>query len=297
MPDKAPKARSLGPGPFITHREKVRPGGGLLVAISRHHRKGHPPRAFASRDQIEQIPATRSKAFRHVFLPARLGWWIAVLFMIGSLHFLVGALAALWPSAFPAVLQNEDNLGMVFFIGSIFFTSAAWLQWLEALNGDVSEALDGIPKRWRWFGWRPRNLGYLACLVQLIGTIFFNFNTADATISDLSWRRQDALIWLPNMLGSICFLVASYLAYTEVSHGAYSLAPRSISWWITVINLAGSITFQISAVESFAPPAGISPHFLFWSTLWTAAGALCFFVGAYLLIPELQDTGPTASDP
>ena len=98
------------------------------------------------------------------------------------------------------------------------------------------------------------------------------------------------LIWTPNMLGSICFLVASYLAYAEVSHGAGSFAPRSVSWWIAVVNLAGSVAFQLSALDSFVGPAPTSPEMLFWSTLWTAVGALCFLVGAYLLIPELFDT-------
>jgi len=105
----------------------------------------------------------------------------------------------------------------------------------------------------------------------------------------LSWRQGDALIWLPNMIGSICFLVASYLAYIEVSHGMFSFAPRSVSWWITIVNLAGSVAFQLSALESVVGPAGISAHMLFWSTLWTAVGALCFLVGAYLLIPELAE--------
>ena len=82
------------------------------------------------------------------------------------------------------------------------------------------------------------------------------------------------------MAGSICFLVASYLAYTEVSHGAGSFAPRSI----------GSVAFQLSALDSFVGPEPSSPEMLFWSTLWTAIGALCFLVGAYLLVPELFDT-------
>jgi hypothetical protein len=136
--------------------------------------------------------------------------------------------------------------------------------------------------------------------VQLVGTVFFNFNTADAMIPGLSWREEDLFIWTPNMLGSACFLVASYLvasylvasylAYADVSHGAASLAPRSISWWIAIINLAGSVAFQISAVDSVVGPAAASPAMLFWSTLLTAVGAVCFLVGAYLLIPELFDT-------
>jgi len=220
-----------------------------------------------------------------------LGWWVALCFAIGSLHFLVAALAATWPDASPASLRSPETLGWIFFAGSIFFTSAAWLQWLEALNGDVATSAEEAPQRWRWLGWRPRNLGYLACSVQLAGTIFFNLNTADGLIPGLSWREQDLLIWTPNMLGSVCFLVASYLAYAEVSHGGASWAPRSVSWWIAVVNLGGSLAFQLSAVDSFVGPVASSPEMLFWSTFLTAVGALCFLIGAYLLIPELFDTG------
>lgn len=294
MSDSSSTTHSHGPGPFITHRVQAQQRGGVLVAISRLHRKGHPARLAASYEEVVRIPATHTSAFRHLLFPRRLGWWIALSFAIGSTHFLVGALEANWPGSFPVLLQDGAVVGRVFFAGSIFFTAAAWLQWLEALNRDVADALDGVARSWRWFGWQPRNLGYLACLVQLVGTILFNFNTADALITDLSWRQQDAAIWMPNMLGSICFLVASYLAYIEVSHGTFSFAPRSVSWWITIINLAGSIAFQLSALESVVGPEGISPHLLFWSTLWTAVGAVCFLVGAYLLIPELADADSTS---
>ena len=282
--------RSLGPGPFVTLRvEKLR-SGIHRVASSRRHRKGLPPHEVAHEAEIDALPAARLGAFRHLWAPRRLGWWIAVLFFIGSLHFLVGALAATWPDAAPTPLRGAGILGLIFFVGSIFFTSAAWLQWLEALNGDVAEALDGAPRRWLWFGWRPHNLGYLACSVQLVGTVLFNFNTADALLPGLSWQEQDLLVWTPNVIGSICFLVASYLAYAEVSHGATSWAPRSVSWWIAMVNLAGSVAFGISAVDSFVGPAPSSPEMLFWSTFYTAVGGLCFAVGAYLLIPELFDT-------
>jgi hypothetical protein len=282
--------RSGGPGPFLTHRVQRLSSGRHRVATSRRHRKGLPSYEVAALADATVPRRTSRSAFRHLWAPRRLGWWIALSFAIGSCHFLVGALAATWPDAAPPALRDAGTVGLVFFVGSIFFTVAAWLQWLEAINGDVATALDDAPRRWRWFGWRPRNLGYLACAVQLVGTIFFNFNTADAMLPALTWREQDLLIWTPNMLGSICFLVASYLAYAEVSHGSASFAPRSLSWWITVVNLAGSLAFQISALDSFVGPAPSSPEMLFWSTLMTAVGAVCFLVGAYLLVPELFDT-------
>lgn len=285
-----PAHRFGGPGPFITHRIQELSSGLHLVATSRRHRKGLPPHEVASPEDATRPRSSHLGAFRHLLAPRRLGWWIALLFGAGSLHFMVGALAATWPEASPDAMREPQTLGSIFFVGSIFFTTAASLQWLEALNGDVATALEATPRRWQWFAWRPRNLGYLACLVQLMGTILFNFNTADALVHGLSWREQDLLIWTPDMLGSICFLVASYLAYAEVSHGGASFAPRSIGWWIAVVNLAGSIAFQLSALDSVVGPAPSSPEMLFWSTLWTAIGALCFLVGAYLLIPELFDT-------
>jgi hypothetical protein len=190
----------------------------------------------------------------------------------------------------PAPLSNAHLLNWIFVVGAIFFTSAAWLQWLEALNGDVAEALgDGEQRRWRWFGWRPRNLGYLASAIQLVGTVLFNFNTVDAMLAGLGWEAEDLLVWAPNMLGCVCFLVASYLAYAEVSQGAASLATRSVSWWVAVANLLGSVAFQVSALYSFAGPEPAATGALFRAGFYTAAGGLCFLVGSYLMIPELFD--------
>jgi hypothetical protein len=281
---------SGGPGPFVTHRLLRLPDGSHLAATSRRHRKGLRPSRLADPASAQRPEATHATAFRHLWAPGRLGWWIAVLFAIGSACFLLGGVGATWPQAGPAVLRDTGVLNGVFFVGSLFFTAAAWLQWLEALNGDVAEALgDRSPRAWRWFGWRPRNLGYLASAVQLAGTLFFNLNTADAAIAGLSWEAEDLLVWTPNMLGCVCFLVASYLAYAEVCHGAGSFAPRSVSWWVTVVNLAGSVAFQLSAFFSFAGPGPSDPAALFWAGFTTATGAACFLLGSYLMIPELFD--------
>jgi hypothetical protein len=238
----------------------------------------------------DQPPPARAAAFHQLWAPRRLAWWVAVLFAIGSLLFTAGGAGATWPQLAPALLRDATVLNWVFVVGAIFFTSAAGLQWLEALNGDVAEALsNGAQRRWRWLGWRPRNLGYLASTVQLFGTVMFNFNTVDATLTGLSWEGEDLLIWTPNMVGCVCFLIASYIAYAEVSQGAASFAPRSLSWWIAVVNLLGSVAFQISALYSFAGPEPAASASLFWAGFYTAAGGVCFLIGSYLMIPELFD--------
>ena len=57
-------------------------------------------------------------------------WWIAVLFIAGSACFLVAPIPAFLQLVGPAV----D--GAVFFVGSLLFTSAAALQWLETVNAN-----------------------------------------------------------------------------------------------------------------------------------------------------------------
>jgi hypothetical protein len=184
---------------------------------------------------------------------------------------------------------DQGLIGWVFFIGALFFTAAGYLQWLEAHNNDVTDTARwnaSRPRRWRLFGWCPRNFGYLAASVQLVGTILFNVNTTDALIAGLGWEGQDLLVWTPDILGSICFLVASQLAIMEISHHSWSFQPRSLSWWIAAINLLGSVLFMISALASFVEPgpAMAAPQL---ANFGTFAGAVCFFIGAYLLIPEL----------
>jgi hypothetical protein len=284
------EAHNRGPGPFVTHRLRRLADGRHLVASSRRHRKGLRPHCVPDAESAGRPPPVHTSAFRHLWAPKRLAWWIAVLFAIGSALFTLGGVGATWPQSLPAALHAASTLNRIFVVGAIFFTSAAWLQWLEALNGDVAEAIaNGAPRRWRWFGWRPRNLGYLASAVQLVGTVMFNLNTVDATLTGPSWQEEDLLVWAPNMLGCVCFLVASYLAYAEVSEGAASFAPRSVSWWIAVLNLLGSVAFQLSALYSFAGPEPTAAGALFRAGFYTAAGGLCFLVGSYLMIPELFD--------
>jgi hypothetical protein len=64
-----------------------------------------------------------------------------------------------------------------------------------------------------------------------------------------------------------------------------------------VVNLLGSVAFQLAAFASFVGAGATPAARLFASNALTALGALCFGVGAYLLVPELFDTERTAPAP
>jgi hypothetical protein len=217
-----------GFGPFTTELTMVGRDGLRAVWNSRHHRK-----------------RSTSPDGSTWWAPHALGWWMGVLFAIGSACF---ALAAV-PSFASRVGVTTDNT--VFFVGSIFFTTAGLLQYGQVVGAD-DPALSGAGSRLRRLAsWSPHRIDWLAAAVQSIGTVFFNISTGHAlTTSATSVHHLNHAIWRPDALGSICFLVSSYLSFAEVCHGSLRWLPRDLSWWITSGNLAGSVAFGVSAVAS-----------------------------------------------
>jgi hypothetical protein len=253
-----------GPAPFTTEVSMQRPDGAIVRWQSRRHRK-----------QRNRLTADAGYTW---WAPGAVAWWIAVLFMVGSACFALGSLPAYagWVGA------AAD--GTTFFVGSIFFTSAALLVYLEAVNSVRS--LDETPSRVRLLSWEPARIDWWAGLIQLAGTLFFNRSTFQALQANLTASEANQMIWRPDALGSICFLVASALAWAEAGHGWVSWKPRDISWWIALLNLAGSVAFGISAIASKIVPTDDQPRSLAISNLGTFIGAICFLVGAFLLLPE-----------
>jgi hypothetical protein len=286
-------------GFFLTRIRHQLPDDRQLLLHSRSHRKGLQPVRIDTAGR-----GTRTAPVLHPWLslwaPGRLAWWIALLFMAGSTCFALAAFASNWPQHAPSWLGSGGIINTVFFVGSIFFTSAAWLQLLESINGDIADfdpsAASGT-RNWRWFAWKPHNAGYSASLIQFVGTVLFNFNTADAMISGLSWAEEELLIWTPNILGSVCFLVASQLALIEVSHRLWSFQPRQLGWWVASLNMLGSIAFMLAALFSFYLPSTASPEWVWGANTFTLLGALCFLTGSYLMIPELFGAGSAIDAP
>ena len=253
------------------------PSGQRLVWSSRRNRKGLDP------EPVHLFSRSRPRHLLPIS-PGSLAWWIAILFMVGAALFAVGSGGALLGTS------SAGGSGWLFFIGSLFFTSAAYLQLLEVVNEP-----DALSKKrpsislWRW---EPQKIGWWAVVVQLLGTLLFNMNTFEA-MQTLSPIDQDRLVWAPDAIGSICFLAASYLAYAEICHRWIGWQSRNISWWLAVINLLGSVAFGISAVASVVVIQTGELLSAYASNLWTLVGAGCFFVGAYLLLPEMTSQSAT----
>jgi hypothetical protein len=260
-------------GPFVTREVFRRTDGSRLTWESRLHRKLH-----------NRLDRSRGSTW---WAPGAVGWWIGMLFMIGSICFALGAV----PGYADAVGTDTDNI--TFFVGSLFFTSAGFLQYLEVAN--ASRAPSGpVHQRIRILSWDPRRIDWLATTVQLAGTLFFNLSTFHAMQGGLDATSTNHLVWRPDVFGSICFLVASGLAWVEVGHRWLSWQPRALSWWIAFLNLGGSVAFGVSAVAAKVVTASGELRNVELVNLGTFLGALGFLVGAFLLLPER--TGPSPED-
>jgi hypothetical protein len=221
--------------------------------------------------------------------PDRLAWWTGVLFALGSLLFLVPALASFGSSA--------DWIGVAFFCGSICFTSAALLQLVAASEVPHRGRPAHERRRLRPRAWLPQRVDWIASGIQFPGTLLFNANTFDAMSRALSTRQADVRVWGPDVIGSACFLLSSLLAFANSEHRWVSFRPRDLDWWIAAANLLGSIAFGVSAIASFVRPATGTELNDAISDAGTALGGLCFLVGALLLLPQAhrQQTAPVGS--
>ncbi len=193
--------------------------------------------------------------------------WAGVLFMIGSAFF---ALGSFQPYA-SAVGSGPDAI--TFAIGSIFFTTAATVQMAQQVGARRASTTHRFGAAW-W-----------ASAVQLFGTVMFNISTFAATVNGLTVPQQDRAVWVPDMYGSIAFLVASYLSWLAVCGPRWVWRPSDDQWWIAVANFFGSIVFMMSALASVIVPATGQVLSPLLANLGTFLGALGFMLGGYLLLP------------
>ena len=194
--------------------------------------------------------------------------WIAVLFAVGSACFALGAA----PLFVGAVGTEADSV--TFFVGSLFFTTAATLQWLAGRADPARRRIDA------W-----------AALVQVAGTLFFNLSTFDD--GRPAHDRPDRSAGVDaDARGSLCFLVSSGLAWVATNHAAWGWRPRDRDWSMAALNLAGSVAFAVSAVASYVVPDTDQARNVALMNLGTFLGGLAFLVGALLLLPTHEEAAP-----
>ena len=247
----------------------------LGIWTSRRLRKGHGPlrqKHYQALNLIEMLRALlRPKQLK------RLETRTAVAFIIGPLLFALGSWLQLDTCQSP-----HWALGLLA-LGSVFFTAGGWWQLQQARIGEHVLPKDG--RQWEWCGLR-------CALTQSLGTVLFNIETFS------SWNQQqpNAELWLvlgilPNVMGSILFLISAVYGLQEVGHGKLLVfEPDHLGWWISIVNALGSMWFMQSAIAGL--PTNLTLEQVYNSTMsmrTTLLGSMAFAIVGILSLAECSE--------
>ncbi len=185
---------------------------------------------------------------------------MALWFVIGASCFLIAPV----PSYADLVGDGAD--AATFFVGSILFTA-----------GGAMQSRLAFPQR------RSPHAGqelWWAAAIQSAGTLLFNVTTYEALSTAVGNSGYDKLVWLPDALGSICFLVSGTIAYRAAARSNWLPTRGGAGWWEPSINLLGCVLFGASAVASYAVPSTGSLVGTAAANWNTSLGAACFLACA-----------------
>jgi hypothetical protein len=221
-------------------------------------------------------PSTQAASPRRPVSDARLrraNLVAAVAFTIGGSLFALGAAVAQLGSG------DATTAACIYFAGGLFFNTGGYASLLLACNAPG--------ERWRWWRYRPNDLGWLSAFVLFAGTLAFAVSLIDAFLRGLTTHQVNRLIWAPEVFGCILFLISGELAFKAATR-RFDLA-----WWIVLVNQVGSILFMISALAAFIRPetgSEINVAVANWGTL---TGALCFAIGGVMqAFADPEEAGP-----
>ena len=189
----------------------------------------------------------------------------AIAFTIGGSLFAMGAWVAQVGSGDAATAAS------IYFAGGLFFNTGGYASVVLASNTPDGE-------RWRWWSYEPYDLAWLSAFVLFAGTIAFGVSLLDSFLDGLTTKGENRLIWTPEVVGCILFLISGHLGLRDVGR-----RPRwELGWGVVAINQLGSILFMISALAAFIRPETSSVVNVDVANWGTFTGAVCFAVGGVM---------------
>jgi hypothetical protein len=262
------------------------PAGGEATWESRAVRKRGAIAVRARRDAAVGIAAVPSAIARRL---RRLNWVAASAFTIGGSLFALGAAEAQLGSG------DATTAASIYFAGGLFFSTGGYASLLGAINAPRSVDSRGTPvaERWRWWSYEPQRIDWLSTFVLFVGTLAFGVSLIHSFMSGLTTHEVNRLIWTPEMIGCMLFLISGHLGMVEICHRSRPcLRRRDLGWSIVAINQVGSILFMISALAAFTRPVAGSEINVTIANWGTLTGALCFAIGGVMQAFERPASPP-----
>lgn len=199
-------------------------------------------------------------------------------FVIGGALFIAGAMMAELTSL-PA-----RQCVLAFLAGGVFFTTGGWATFLQAVNapGEEKVSRTGGNRAWRWWSYEPQSIDWLGTFLLFAGTCVFGVSLVEALYVRPAACVTDHFVWTPGLIGCLFFLLSGHLGLVEVCRGKITFRPHDLSWWIVVVNQAGSILFTVASIATYTRLATDSQLSTSLGNWTTALGAACFCLGGAL---------------
>ncbi|MET1132561.1 MAG: hypothetical protein ABWX60_03990 [Aeromicrobium sp.] len=179
----------------------------------------------------------------------------AVSFVLGGSLFALGAALA------QLDLTTLPTINVTYLAGGFFFSTGGFVSILLA---------------------QPHQRLWRSAVILFVGTLLFAVSLVAAFAEGLTPRQSNGWIWLPDILGCVCFLVSGHLAMLAVGDGRIRLRPGVTDWWVVVVNQLGSILFFLAGLAAFTRPAtshALDVGLVNWGTF---TGAVCFAAGGVI---------------
>ena len=216
----------------------------------------------------------------------RLNLAAATNFVLGGSLFALGAVLAQTGAV------KLIGVNITYLAGGVFFSLGGYASILLVMRTIGDPRTAGDTGRVRWWSIRLHQEAWSSAVVLFAGTLLFGLSLVAAFAQGLTPRQSNGWIWLPDILGCVCFLVSGHLAMRAVSEEAQGGRVRRIGWWVVAVNQTGSILFFLAGIASFIRPAtsqALDAQLVNWGTF---AGAVCFALGGVI---QAFDTPTPAS--
>ncbi|MFD7241155.1 hypothetical protein [Streptomyces massasporeus] len=278
--------RAEGAGPFTTRLTWHLPDGGTAVWESRPARRRGTLAVRSPGSATARHTSAGDVALRRL---RRLNSIAATAFVIGGALFAVGAGIAQFGSG------DATTCASVYFAGGLFFNTGGYVSLLQVVNAPrhvPGGAGRLVTHGWRWWSYEPGRVDWLSAFVLLAGTLVFAVDLLDSFLQGLTVQQINRLIWAPDVIGCVLFLISGHLGFVEICHGRLCVRRRSLGWWIVAVNQLGSVLFMLSAVTAFTRPSTgslVNADIADWGTL---VGALCFSLGGLLQLYQRPSRSP-----
>jgi hypothetical protein len=185
------------------------------------------------------------------------------------------------------------TVNTTYLTGGFFFSLGGYASILLVANA-LPDRRRASTDRVRWWGSHPQRRDWRSAVVLFVGTLLFAVSLVAAFAEGLTPRQSNGWIWLPDILGCVCFLVAGRLAMLDLGGGHVVWHVHDLGWWVVAINQLGSILFFLAGIAAFTRPAtshALDVGLVNWGTF---AGAVCFAVGG--LVQVFDRPTPTRTE-